>query len=77
MAAAVAADNQGEMTSDFWDKVSIVAVVADAWSNDPNVVAKMRARATVDEALKTPDPAPDSSPEVAAKSLIILENNYS
>ena len=64
------------MAADFWDNISIVTVVADAWGSDPNVVAKTPARATVDEALKTPDPAPDSSPDVATKSLLFLENNY-
>ena len=70
MAAAVAADNQSEITSDFWDNVFIVAVVADAWGSKPNVVAKTPARATVGEALKTPDPTADSCANVAAKSLI-------
>ena len=65
------------MTADFWDNVFIAAMVADAWSSDPNVVAKTPACATVDEALKTPDPAPDSSQDAAAKSLFVLENNYS
>ena len=63
------------MAADFWDNVSIVAVVADAWGSDPNVVAKTPARATMDDALKTQNPAPDSSPDVAAKSLFFF-NNY-
>ena len=65
------------MAADFWDNVSIVVVVADAWGSDPIVVATTLARATVDKALKTPDPAQDRSPDVAAKSLFFLENNYS
>ena len=76
-ADAVAADSHGEMATDIWGNVSIVAVMADAWGSDPNVIAKTPARVTVDEALKTPDPAPDSSPDVAVKSLMFLENNYS
>ena len=59
------------IAADFWDNVSIVTVMADAWGSDLNVVAKTLARATVDQALKTLDPALDSSPDVAAKSLHI------
>ena len=66
----VAADSYGEMAANFWDNVSIVPVMADACGSNPNVVAKTPACATVDEALKTPDPALESSPDVAAKSLI-------
>ena len=35
------------------DNVFVVATVADAWSSDPDVVAKLLTRVAVDEALKT------------------------